>query len=150
MLGLAKPQVLDQAQWWTCGMSFLVVPLTSVDALQRCQLDLALWARVLAGFESRHVYPVAQADGEWRVRMFAPDAGVAEDPATGSAAAAFAGWLAAHRPMTGSRSTFTLRQGQEVGRPSRIDLQFDHDGAKIQSVRVAGASVMVSQGTLLV
>jgi len=150
MLGLAKTQVLDQAQWWTCGMSFLVVPLTSVDALQRCQLDLALWARVLAGFESRHVYPVAQADGEWRVRMFAPDAGVAEDPATGSAAAAFAGWLAAHRPMTGSRSTFTLRQGQEVGRPSRIDLQFDHDGAKIQSVRVAGASVMVSQGTLLV
>ena len=150
MLRLSESQVLDSAQCWSCGLPFLVVPLSSVEALQECRLDPAVWARALAGYETQHVYPVAQAGDAWRVRMFAPDAGVAEDPATGSAAAAFAGWLAAHTPATGPRSTFVLLQGQEIGRPSRIDLQIDLDGAQVGSVRVGGASVMVMQGNLLV
>jgi len=150
MLGLPQDQVLDSAQCWSCGLPFLVVPLSSVEALQRCRLDLPVWARALAGYQTQHVYPVAQAGDAWRVRMFAPDAGVGEDPATGSAAAAFAGWLAAHLPATGARAAFTLLQGQEIGRPSRIDLQIDFEGSKVGAVRVGGASVMVTQGNLLV
>jgi len=150
MLGLAASQVLDSAEFWSCGIPFLVVPLSSVEALQRCRLDPTIWAGVLAGYESKHVYPVAQAGAAWRVRMFAPDAGVAEDPATGSAAAAFGGWLAAYAPEVARRSSYTLLQGEEIGRPSRIDLQIEREGAALRSVRVGGASVMVSQGTLLV
>jgi len=150
MLGLATSQVLDSAEFWSCGLSFLVVPLSSVDALQRCQLDLRVWSDVLAGYESKHVYPVAQASGAWRVRMFAPDAGVAEDPATGSAAAAFAGWLACYAPEATRRSEFTLLQGEEIGRPSRIALRVEREDDRVTEVRVGGASVMVSQGTLLV
>jgi trans-2,3-dihydro-3-hydroxyanthranilate isomerase len=150
MLGLPTSQVLDSAEFWSAGISFLVVPLASVEALKRCRLDLTVWAALLAGHEYKHVYPVAQAGAAWRVRMFAPDAGVAEDPATGSAAAAFAGWLAAYAPQPARRSEYTLLQGEEIGRPSRIDLQVDSDGDRISAVRVAGASVMVSQGTLLV
>jgi trans-2,3-dihydro-3-hydroxyanthranilate isomerase len=149
MLGLAASQVLDSAEFWSCGMSFLVVPLSSVDALQRCKLDLTVWSGILAGYESKHVYPVAQAGAAWRVRMFAPDAGVPEDPATGSAAAAFAGWLASYAPQAARRSEYTLQQGEEIGRPSRIDLRIDTDGDRVVEVRVGGASVMVSQGTLL-
>jgi trans-2,3-dihydro-3-hydroxyanthranilate isomerase len=150
MLGLAPSQVLDSAEFWSAGVPYLVVPLASVEALQRCRLDLTVWAGVLAGHDFKHVYPVAQAGAAWRVRMFAPDAGVAEDPATGSAAAAFAGWLTAYAPQVGRRSEYTLLQGEEIGRPSRIDLQIDSEGDRITAVRVAGASVMVSQGTLLV
>jgi trans-2,3-dihydro-3-hydroxyanthranilate isomerase len=150
MLGLNPSQVLDQAQFWSCGVPFLVVPLASVAALQRCQLDLAVWSDILRGYESRKVYPVAHAGSAWRVRMFAPDAGVPEDPATGSAAAAFAGWLANYAPEATSRSQYTLLQGEEIGRPSRIDLQIDRDGDRVAAVRVGGASVMVSQGTLFV
>lgn len=150
MLGLATSHVLDSAEFWSCGMSFLVVPLTSVEALQRCRLDLTVWSGILAGYEWKHVYPVARASDTWRVRMFAPDAGVAEDPATGSAAAAFAGWLTCYAPQATRRSEFTLLQGDEVGRPSRIDLRLDRDGDRVTEVQVGGASVMVSQGTLLV
>ncbi len=150
MLGVAASQVLDSAEFWSCGMSFLVVPLSSVDALQRCKLDLTVWSGVLAGFESKHVYPVAQAGAAWRVRMFAPDAGVPEDPATGSAAAAFAGWLASYAPRAARSSQYTLLQGEEIGRPSRIDLRIDKEGDRVVEVRVGGASVIVSQGTLLV
>ena len=150
MLGLAASQVLDSAEFWSCGMSFLVIPLSSVDALQRCKLDLTVWSGILAGYESKHVYPVAQAGTTWRVRMFAPDAGVPEDPATGSAAAAFAGWLASYAPQPARHCEYTLLQGEEIGRPSRIELQIATDGDRVVEVRVGGASVMVSQGTLLV
>ena len=150
MLGLATSQVLDSAEFWSCGLSFLVVPLSSVDALQRCSLDLRIWSDILEGYESKHIYPVARAGGAWRVRMFAPDAGVPEDPATGSAAAAFAGWLACYAPEATPRSEFTLLQGEEIGRPSRIALRIDREGDQVTEVRVGGASVMVSQGTLLV
>jgi trans-2,3-dihydro-3-hydroxyanthranilate isomerase len=150
MLGLPASQLLDSAEFWSCGMEFLVIPLTSVDALQRCRLDMTVWAGLLGGYQSKHVYPVARAEAAWRVRMFAPDAGVPEDPATGSAAAAFAGWLAAYAPEASSRSEVTLLQGEEIGRPSRIDLQIDRAGDRVLAVRVGGASVMVSQGTLLV
>jgi trans-2,3-dihydro-3-hydroxyanthranilate isomerase len=150
MLELATSQVLESAQFWSCGNSFLVVPLSSVEALQRCKLDLTVWGRVMSACESRMVYPVAHAATAWRVRMFAPDAGVPEDPATGSAAAAFAGWLASYAPEATRRSDYTLLQGEEVGRPSRIDLQLDRDGDRVTGVRVGGSSVLVSQGTLLV
>jgi len=150
MLGLPASQVVDSAEFWSCGMSFLVVPLATVDALQRCRLDLTVWSGVLAGYEWKHVYPVAQAGAAWRVRMFAPDAGVPEDPATGSAAAAFAGWLACYAPQATSRSDFTLLQGEEIGHPSRIDLRIHREGDRVTEVRVGGTSVMVSQGTLLV
>jgi trans-2,3-dihydro-3-hydroxyanthranilate isomerase len=150
MLGLAESQVLGPAQFWSCGVPFLVVPLSSVDALQQCKLDLTIWSGFLDGYESRKVYPVAHAGAAWRVRMFAPDAGVPEDPATGSAAAAFAGWLARYAPEAARHSKYTLLQGEEIGRPSRIDLQIDRDGDRVTAVRVGGASVMVSQGTLFV
>ena len=60
----------------------------------RAQLDLACWRRLLSNFVALEVYPVTQIDDSTvHVRMFAPAAGVAEDAATGSAAAALAGWL---------------------------------------------------------
>jgi trans-2,3-dihydro-3-hydroxyanthranilate isomerase len=152
MLGLNPSQVLQQAQFWSSGMPFLVVPLSSVEALQRCRLDLAVWGSVLGGYESKLVYPVAHAaaaGSQWRVRMFAPDAGVAEDPATGSAAAAFAGWLASYAPEVSPRSDYTLLQGEEIGRPSRIELRVERDRDRVTAVHVGGASVMVSRGTLL-
>ncbi len=60
--------------------------------------------------------------GAWRARDPFPWAGVVEDPATGAAAAAFAGYLRAHgRAATGD--TFVITQGVEMGRPSRIEVE---------------------------
>jgi trans-2,3-dihydro-3-hydroxyanthranilate isomerase len=95
------------------------------------------------------VYPVTQIDESTvRVRMFAPAAGVAEDAATGSAAAALAGWLIQQAPDPSGTRCWTVLQGESIGRPSRIELEADvHDGA-VRAVRVGGASVRVSEGTL--
>jgi trans-2,3-dihydro-3-hydroxyanthranilate isomerase len=88
-------------------------------------------------------------DLRWRVRMFAPGLGVAEDPATGSAAASFAGWVAAQErePRDGTLAV-TLEQGIEMGRPSTLHLELDRAGGAITAVRVGGSAVMVAEGTL--
>jgi trans-2,3-dihydro-3-hydroxyanthranilate isomerase len=149
MLRLADADVLDGAECWSCGVPYLVVPLAKIDALAGCALDLPVWREVLGGYTTQKVYPVARAgEGEWRVRMFAPSVGVPEDPATGSAAASFAGWLCKRNALSEGTLRFTLRQGFEVGRPSELRLEIDRAAGATTAVRVGGASVMVSEGML--
>ena len=148
MLSLPLVGVSDGAEIWSCGVPFLVVPLLSVDALARSRPNLDEW-KSLAGFASSKIYAVAPVDeSNWRVRMFAPDIGVPEDAATGSAAAAFAGWLAKRKPNGDGTTRVTLHQGHEMGRPSELALAFDERDGKITTVRVGGFSVMVTDGTL--
>jgi len=150
LLTLAPGDVLEGGGCWSCGLPFLVVPLASVEALSRCALDLPAWRDLLAGYATQKVYPVARSgDLAWRVRMFAPAAGVAEDPATGSAAAAFAGWVAARigQPRDGTLAV-RLDQGVEMGRPSTLYVELDRSGGAITAVRVGGSAVMLARGSL--
>jgi trans-2,3-dihydro-3-hydroxyanthranilate isomerase len=149
MLGLHPGDVAAAAEVWSCGVPFTVVPLASVDALARARLDRDRWTRLLGEHEGRKVYPVARVDDStWRVRMFAPSLGVAEDPATGSAAAALAGWLAARSTVTDGTLRWRILQGEEIGRPSEIALEADLVGGRPGAVRVGGRCVMVGEGTL--
>jgi trans-2,3-dihydro-3-hydroxyanthranilate isomerase len=149
MLGLAAADLVDGAEVWSCGVPFGVIPLASVDALARVQLRPDRWAALLADHDGRKVYPVARVDDStWRVRMFAPSLGVAEDPATGSAAAALAGWLIEREPPAEGPRRWRVLQGVEIGRPSEIALEADVVGGAPTAVRVGGRAVMISEGTL--
>lgn len=150
MLGLSEDQVLEGAECWSCGVPFLVVPLDSPASLALARLDLSRWRALLSGYASQKVYPVAREGRAWRVRMFAPGIGVAEDPATGGAAAAFAGWLARRLPQGSEHHETLIRQGLEMGRPSEIALSFALDESGAHSVQVGGAAVMVSRGEMQV
>jgi trans-2,3-dihydro-3-hydroxyanthranilate isomerase len=149
MIGLPGAAIVAEPEVWSCGLPFLVVPLADVDALQAARLDLPRWSTLLAGRSSQKVYLLARSsEQQWRTRMFAPGQGVPEDPATGSAAAALAGWLARRIPGDGDR-TWQILQGQEIGRPSTIELLYKQTGDIARRVRVGGSSVMVTRGTLL-
>ncbi|MGB3426855.1 MAG: PhzF family phenazine biosynthesis protein, partial [Burkholderiaceae bacterium] len=79
MLGLHAGDIDARAEVWSCGIPFTVVPLATVEALQRARLDRDRWSRLLGGHEGRKVYPIARLDdATWRVRMFAPSLGVPE------------------------------------------------------------------------
>jgi trans-2,3-dihydro-3-hydroxyanthranilate isomerase len=80
--------------------------------------------------------------------MFAPRIGVSEDPATGSAAAAFGGYLTWRSNMRDGMLKCLIHQGVEMGRPSRLEVEIDAIGGEVKAVRVGGASVLVSSGTL--
>ncbi|MBW3535010.1 MAG: PhzF family phenazine biosynthesis protein [Gemmatimonadetes bacterium] len=132
------------------GLPYTIVPVRGRDALERCRLDLPTWDRLLRDSDGHHVYvaaPDASGDADFRVRMFAPGSGVPEDPATGSAAAAFAGYLGRRQSGDGVH-TWRLVQGVEMGRPSRLEAHAEVRGGEVVRVRVGGQAVHVSRGVM--
>lgn len=87
-------------------------------------------------------------DAAYHVRMFAPNAGVPEDPATGSAAAALPGQIALSQKLGDGTHRWVIEQGFEMGRPSRIHATVETHGGAVKSVRVGGEAVPVMSGQL--
>lgn len=138
----------------SCGLPFFFVPLRDRNALARARLDLSVWERSFSSWWAPHIYPLVETAGgggaDIRARMFAPAMGIAEDPATGAAAAALAGYLAATRPPEDGTLRWVVDQGVEMGRPSRLHVECDLAGGDIQAVRVGGSSVMMAEARLAV
>lgn len=88
------------------------------------------------------------ADAAYHVRMFAPGAGVPEDPATGSAAAALPGQIALAQKLPDGTHRWVIEQGHEMGRPSRIHATVETLGGAVNSVRIGGEAVPVMTGQL--
>ncbi len=129
------------------GPSVTCVPVASVEALDA--------ARPAAAPDARDGLYLYARDPEgpgrsWRVRMFAPHLGVPEDPATGAAAAAFAGVLMRFEGLGSGTHDVAIRQGQAIGRPSEIALQVTIEAGALRSVEIGGAAVIVSDGVLRV
>ena len=137
---------------FTAGTPFVFVPVRDREALGRATPVGALWRNAFMGqAHSAYLYTYAdEPDVEVRARMFAPTMGIDEDPATGSAAAAFAGVIARFDGLGDGRHVIRICQGEEMGRPSRIELEIDLEAGALASARVGGGAVLVSRGTLLV
>lgn len=133
----------------SCGVPFAIIPVLDVAVLGRVQLNGSVWADVLANAWAPHVYVVARDPDDAtcvRARMFAPAMGISEDPATGAAAAALAGYLG--RDLADGTHVWHIEQGIEMGRPSRIDIEVDRHQGAFAAVRVGGAAVRVGKGVL--
>lgn len=140
----------------SCGIPFLMVPLRSHDAVRRARVRLEAWERTLRGTAGSEMMVFATGDGratipgapDVRARVFVPGLSVPEDPATGSACACLGGYLAARTPRDDGTLRWTVEQGVEMGRPSRIEVEADKQGGRITAVRVGGSAVLVSEGRL--
>lgn len=136
----------------SCGLPFLMVGVKSLKALARARVREELWERTLQRAWARDLFVVARdADGgpqHWRARMFGPGVRVPEDPATGSAAAAFGGWLALKETARDGTFAWTIDQGVEMGRPSRIDVRATKAEGAVTAVHVAGWAVLMSEGEM--
>ncbi len=133
----------------SCGNPFVVVTVKQPEVLQGIDFDAAAARRLLTRSWGHAIYVAALGyEGEWRTRMFAPDLGVTEDPATGSAAAAFAGALALDALACGEQGelAWTLHQGVEMGRPSLLRASASLAEGTVMAVRVGGHAVRVSEG----
>ena len=117
------------------GLDQLMVPVRDASVLGRCRPDHSLDA---LGSEGVYCFTAVQA-GRVQARGFFPGVGVAEDPATGSAAAALGIYLA---DRIGDIE-FEIRQGIEIGRPSLMRVR-----ARKGVVEIGGRSVLVAKGTL--
>jgi trans-2,3-dihydro-3-hydroxyanthranilate isomerase len=155
LLNVAESDILqdrDFAQFYSCGVPFLFVPLRNRSVLGRVSIDHALSRKLPASDGAAQVfafsYDPERAGSDIRARMFAPGFGIAEDPATGSAAAALAGYLAQRAGKQDGTLRWTIEQGFEMGRPSIIQLETDMTGGAVTAVRVGGTAVRVSDGAL--
>jgi trans-2,3-dihydro-3-hydroxyanthranilate isomerase len=137
---------------YSAGVPFAMVPIASLDALARAWP--APGAALSQVFGAAEIYLYARTgageDHAFRARMFAPEIGIPEDPATGSAAAAFAGVLARFDNPPEEWSTAPILQGVEMGRPSLIGLEIKIENGALVAARIAGKAVKVSEGSITI
>jgi trans-2,3-dihydro-3-hydroxyanthranilate isomerase len=130
------------------GVTQVHLPVRA-DALARAVPDQA---RIDAAHPDKAIAVFAwDADArEARVRMFAPGLGVPEDPATGSAALGFGVWLAASGVVPADATTsYTIRQGIEMGRPSTLECTVTTEGGRVVRTTVTGRVVAVARGEIV-
>ena len=139
----------------SCGVPYLFVPLTTRRAVDSAVLDTDAYDafRRTAGIDDVPVFLFSTESGADNgtvySRMFAPGAGIQEDPATGSACGPLGCYLLHNKVVTAERAGTMLNvQGVRMGRPSFIHIAIGVDGGVISSVRVGGQSVFVGEGTL--
>ena len=148
LLGLGAEDIGFGRHGPTCfsaGNAVTFVPLASIEALGRARLAARPGEKAML-----YLYTPASEGGTrgFRARMLSVGYGVPEDPATGSAAAAFPGVLLANERLGDGEHDCILHQGIEMGRPSRIGLAFAIDGGRLTASAIGGSAVIVAQGTL--
>jgi trans-2,3-dihydro-3-hydroxyanthranilate isomerase len=133
---------------FSAGAPYLFVPISSLGAIGRAKPGAIAWATADGPAAFLYTSEAARAGPAYHARMFAPAWGVTEDPATGSAAAAFAGVVHAFdRPGDGEHA-LAIEQGFEMGRPSLIALGLTIEAGALKAATIGGSVVIVSSGSL--
>jgi trans-2,3-dihydro-3-hydroxyanthranilate isomerase len=136
----------------SAGVPFDFVPVATLEAIGRARPSGDGFAQVFGdnGHPAAFVYTqqTTHAGHHFHARMFAPSFGIAEDPATGSAAAGFAGVLMQFESFGDGEHSVVVEQGYEMGRPSEISLQIAIKDGALASAEIGGGAVVVSEGTL--
>ncbi len=134
------------------GPAFLHIPVATQEAIGRVRINMSEWQQVVSPLECVGVYlytrQCVHTNSAFHARMFAPDAGVAEDPATGSAALGFAAAAFAFDEYPDGTHKRVVEQGYEMGRPSHITLTLVVKGGRLNVVRIGGHAVRVAVGKI--
>jgi trans-2,3-dihydro-3-hydroxyanthranilate isomerase len=152
-VSLADEQVLVDAVVASVGIPFALVHVTNLEAVKNAKPNIAAfeYCNEHYGYPEEPVCIMIYYQSESGVvhaRMFGPLAGIYEDPATGSAAAALAGLLASQDQRMDANIKYEISQGVEMGRPSEIFLEATKAAGEIEAVAIAGRCVAVITGTL--
>ena len=134
---------------WSAGTPFCFVPIAGLDAMARATPNARLSNAIGAG-RGAFLYSreTMRPDSSVHARMFGSGLGMAEDPATGSAVAAFAGVALRYETPQDGAHTLIVEQGFEMGRPSIIKLGMDVENGRLTQATVGGQAIRVSEGTI--
>jgi trans-2,3-dihydro-3-hydroxyanthranilate isomerase len=141
-----KPTLIRSAN------TFAFMPVANLEAMAKVRVTPKHWVRAFTdrGVQGVYLYTrqCVRAQASFHARMFAPDLGVPEDPATGSAAASFAYIVHEFDVLPDGMHKRAIEQGIEMGRPSAISLTMSVTRGKLDGVRIGGYAVRVAEGTL--
>ncbi|MFW9968286.1 MAG: PhzF family phenazine biosynthesis protein [Candidatus Thorarchaeota archaeon] len=152
-IGLSEKVLAEDApaQFISTGFPFLIIPIKTLSAIRRAVPNPTEILKSLKNEISQEIVILTtetiHSDSNVHVRMFAPGAGVLEDPATGSAAGPIGGYIEAHNllPNHSLGEFIVIEQGFELNRPSRLVFQ----SAKVRGkkrVYVAGKISLMAEG----
>lgn len=151
LVGLSEPE-LDHdrdSQVWGSGLDFLYITLKSRQALREAKVNLSVLHEALNQVPLPPLYLVYPETDTVHSRMFAPQLGVMEDPATGSAAGPLCAYLGASGQCDLDDQGWvrvTVLQGEDMGRPSLIKAAAPYRGNTWGSPEVGGRCVLVASG----
>lgn len=139
----------------SCGAPFLLVPLRDRATVDRASGDLARFRSLAAKTGSQlpiFLFAIDSSTGGTAYsRMFAPDFGIIEDPATGIASGPLGCYLVRYGIVSGAAAQAIISdQGVAMGRPSRIHMAIAGRPDQITEVKVGGEAVLVSRGEFVV
>ena len=135
------------------GLPIHIVPIGSLDAISALSLrrrEADAIAQDL-GFGDLFVFTCETVadDAAVHCRMFAPNFGIPEDPASGAATGSLAAYLIKHRLVKFNDSVSIIsEQGLEMGRPSRLHVTAERRQGEVVEVRVAGGAVVACRGQI--
>ena len=140
-----------KASIWTAGLPYHFVPVRNGGVLATAYPVREAWAEAF-GDDDAFLYTrdVEGHDHDFRARMFAPMSGIEEDPATGSAAAAFAGLVQRYDDHPDGDHLILIEQGDDMGRPSVIRLEMTVKNGVLEAARIGGHAVRLAEGILSV
>ncbi len=134
------------------GLPYTLVPVKDLAVVGEAKPVLGIWNEGFGVHDHNSAFVYCRDtvghDNQFHARMFAPDAGIPEDPATGSAVAALAGAIAEYDGLPDGLHTIHVEQGFEMGRPSLITLEIDMEAGQFVSGRIGGNAVVFARGEL--
>jgi len=151
-IGLTPEDVVQDfpIQPISTGFPFIIVPLRSLDIVKSAAPNAKLIMSNLKDLVSQELIIFAaegiHSDSHVHARMFAPGAGVPEDPATGSAVGPLGAYLEKYNVLSNHRMGEDIRieQGYEINRPSQLIVRVPDE--KMDQVRVSGATRLIAEG----
>jgi trans-2,3-dihydro-3-hydroxyanthranilate isomerase len=154
-LGLAPNDIGFEnhvATQFSSGVPFTFVPVRDLDAIGRAVPRIQHWREAFGDHDHPNAFvycrQTAHKSAAFHARMFAPTMGIPEDPATGAAAAAFAGVVIKFDTPPDGVHSGIIEQGYEMGRPSNIFQELEVEAGKLAKVRIGGHAVRVMEGEL--
>lgn len=136
---------------WNAGVPFVLVPIRDLATAAAIRFDPQRWRDGIGPTSSAYIYCRGGVDhrASFHARMFAPDMGISEDPATGGAVAAMSGAIRHFDALTPGHHALLIEQGVEMGRPSHIHLHIESSATGIAHARIGGQAVKIAEGRLL-
>ena len=154
-LGLASHEIgfeNHRPSRYKAGVGFTFIPVDGLDAIGRAQVVEQYWEEAFGSNLAAGAYlycrDTVRHRSSFHARMFAPGHGIAEDPATGSAAIALAGVIHRFDELPEGPYNGVIEQGLEMGSPSEVFLEFEVENRAIRVVRIGGHAVVVKEDTL--
>jgi trans-2,3-dihydro-3-hydroxyanthranilate isomerase len=137
---------------YSAGNAICFVPLADAAAVANARVVHALWEDAILpkGHGDAFIYTreTQEAGASFHARLFSTSFGIPEDPATGSAVAAFAGVVMEFDKPGDGEHELVIEQGYEMGRPSQITLGLTVEGGALKRATIGGHAVVVSEGAL--